>query len=125
MLNTNPSGLPQLGTGFIEVVATTDADPYAAWGSQGGDYRLLTLGMADPEPLQAANAFPGHTLVMGAGGGYVWVKPTDGTDRVFAVDRTGAARSDEVAGFLRGIVGDLVITDGVDGRFAVHRYRPA
>lgn len=120
-----PGGQVQLGNGFIHVISPDDAHPYAAWGSEGGDYRLVTLALSDREPVRAGTAFPGHSLVMAGGGGYAWVMPTDGPDRVLAVDRTGAGRSDELDGFLRGVVGDLVITDDVDGGFAVHQYRPA
>lgn len=119
-----PVGSPGIGDPLIAVVATTDSVPYAAWGSQSDHYRLLSQALADPEPLWAAEVFDDFTLVVAGGGGYAWAKPGD-VDEVMAADRTGATRCEAIPGSPRAVLGDLVVTDGVAGGFAVHRFRPA
>ncbi|MFX4271738.1 hypothetical protein ACQBAR_17095 [Propionibacteriaceae bacterium Y1685] len=113
-----------IGPPFVEVLATGSGETVAAWGSTlDSDYRLATQGLHDQYPWMAGEPFAGHTFVAGAGQGYAWVHPADTPDRVWAVDRTGAARLPELKGFPRGVSDDLVVVDGLPGGFEVHRYR--
>jgi hypothetical protein len=89
-----------------------DGTSLAAWATAGSGSRLVSQRASDATPATGADVVSENGTVKAAVGGYLWLWADD---RVSAVDRTGARRSDQVRGRPAMVDETYLLVDGDRG----------
>lgn len=103
------------------VIGRDESGPFLAWTEAGFDTAVLTTrGLPDGRPVVGEHEQGHRTTVIAAAGDQLWVIDLEDQERpaVMAVDRTGAPRSERVAGSLRAAGEGWLVTDGDTGLVA-------